>query len=129
MVFALAGAAFGGHLWLQVVCAGFATAGTALGLWQRRARPAVRVDDQGYAVLEHGREKLRVAWSEVKRVRAEAAEFACYVDCGDPKRNLLVPPERGWGFRFERSRELYTRIIDAVTDRVELVQKLEEPPK
>jgi hypothetical protein len=129
VAFATAGAVFGGQLWLQIACGALAMAGTALGLWQRNARPAVRVDDQGYAVLEHGREKLRVAWSEVKRVRAEAAEFACYVDCGDPERNLLVPPARGFGFRFERAKELYARIVDAVTDRVELVERLEGPAK
>jgi len=126
---ALAGAIFGGPLGVQLACGLLGAAGVAFGLWQRRARPALRVDAEGYTVLEHGREKLRVRWSEVVRVRAEPSEFACYVDCGDPARNLLVPPARGFGFRFERSRELYARILDAVTDRVELVKRLDEAPQ
>lgn len=42
-----------------------------------------------------------------------------------PSRNLLVPPERGYGFHFERADALYARILDAVTDRVELVPRLD----
>jgi hypothetical protein len=87
----------------------------------------VIIDENGYAVSERGREKLRVAWTEVKQVKADAAEHAVYVDCGDPARNLLVPPRRGFGFTFERTEELYARILDAVPDRVELVPRLDAP--
>jgi hypothetical protein len=99
-----------------------------------RARAAVVLDETGYTVEEHGREKLRVAWSEVVRVRADAEEKAAYVDCGDRARNLLIPPRRGYGFRFERSDALYARVLEAVPDKVVLVPRLDapavpEPPK
>lgn len=102
------------------------TAVVAALLW--RARPALVVDEAGYAVWEGGREKLRVAWHEVLRVRCDDAESACYVDCGDPPRNLLVPPKRGYGFRFAKQRELYERIRAAVgAERLEMVNKLDQP--
>jgi hypothetical protein len=129
VILGAAGATLGGELWMRIACGVLALGAAAVGFWQHRSRPALVVDDQGYSVMENGREKLRVLWSEVVRVRADAAEFACYVDCGDPARNLLVPPARGFGFRFERSRELYARIVDTVTDKVELVPRLDVPPE
>ena len=111
---------------MKAVAGAFAIAATGATLWFRRARPELVVDETGYSVLEHGREKLRVGWSEVLKVRADASEHACYVDCGDPARNLLVPPRRGWGFHFQRSNELYARILDAVPSSiVELVPRLD----
>jgi hypothetical protein len=116
---------------LRVACGVLALATVGIWLLLRRARPEVVVDERGYAVQEFGREKLRVGWSEVQKVRADPAEHALYVDCGDPARNLLVPPRRGWGFHFPRARELYARIVDAVGDKVELVERLDPrtPPK
>ena len=128
VVFAAAGVGFAGVWWVRVACGGFALLAAGLGFWQHRARPSVVIDGEGYAVEEYGKEKLRVAWREVVRVRADAAEHACYVDCGDATRNLLVPPRRGYGFHFERARELYARILDAVPDKVELVPRLDAPP-
>jgi hypothetical protein len=126
VVFALVGVALAPPLAFKLISGAFALAGTAGALWQRRTRPELLVDASGYAVREHGREKLRVAWSEVTRVRADAAEMACYVDCGDPARNLLVPPAHGWGFRFDRSDLLYARILDAVpSEKIELVPRLD----
>lgn len=125
IVFAIGGAGLSPGLTLRLICGAFALLAGGLMYWQRRARPAVIVDETGYAVEENGREKLRVKWTEVVKVRADAAEHACYVDCGDPSRNLLVPPERGYGFHFERADALYARILDAVTDRVELVPRLD----
>ena len=125
VVFALVGAGLSPGFWLRLACGGFALLAAGIGIWQKRARAQVVIDEAGYAVEEHGREKLRVAWSEVVEVRADAAEHACYVDCGDPQRNLLVPPERGYGFHFERADQLYARILDAVTDKVKLVERLE----
>ena len=91
-----------------------------------RLRPTLLVDDDGYAIWERGREKLRVSWSEVKSVRADAEEQALYVDCGDPARNLLVPPRRGYGFRFERQAELYFDVLARVgPERTEMVNKLD----
>ncbi len=66
---------------------------------------------EGYAVEEHGREKLRVPWREVVKVRADGAEQALYIDVGDPSRNLLVPPRRGYGFRFDRADELFQHVL------------------
>jgi hypothetical protein len=126
VLFALGGAVAAPSIALKVVSTLFAVAGAAVAVWQQRTRPEVVVDGEGYAVLERGREKLRVGWSEVNKVRADASEKACYVDCGDPARNLLVPPRRGWGFRFQRSDELYARILDAVPgDKIELVPRLD----
>jgi hypothetical protein len=126
ILFALGGAAFAPSLALKAVSAAFALAGAGVTWWQRRAQLTLALDGEGYAVLERGREKLRVRWSEVQRVFADASEFACYVDCGDRARNLLVPPARGFGFRFERSDALYARILDAVpTEKIELVPRLD----
>jgi hypothetical protein len=114
--------------WLpRALCLAFALAALAAAILQRRGRPSLLLDDDGYAVVEHGREKLRVAWSEVRRVRADAAEQALYVDCGDPARNLLVPPRRGYGFRFQRSDELFRRVLAAVPEKVESVARLDAP--
>ena len=126
ILFAIAGAIFAPSLALKLVSVGFVVAGAAVAVFQRRAQFVLAVDGTGYAVVQGGQEKLRVAWSEVVKVRADASEKACYVDCGDPARNLLVPPARGYGFRFKRSDVLYARILDAVpADRIELVPRLD----
>ena len=120
-------AVFASNPIVQIVSAAIAlvTAIIAAVLW--RARPSLLLDERGYAVWEGGREKLRVGWDEVKRVRCDQAEHACYVDCGEPARNLLVPPRRGYGFRFERQAELYAQVIAAVgADRLEMVKKLDQ---
>jgi hypothetical protein len=133
LVIAFAGAALADATWLRLFCGGFGL--LTLGLWLvlRRAQPSVVVDESGYAVEEFGREKLRVAWSDVIKVKADPSEHALYVDCGDPAKNLLVPPARGWGFRFPRAPELYARVLAAVPDKVELVERLDPktppPPK
>ena len=134
VVFALSGAAFAGPLWVRLLCATFAVLTAGMAVWQKRAAPALILDESGYAVEEHGREKLRVAWSEVKQVRADEAERALYVDCGDPTRNLLLPPRRGYGFRFERAERAYAAILAAVPgDKVLRVARLDNqqlpPPK
>jgi hypothetical protein len=125
LAIALAGAVLADAMWLRLFCGGFGV--LTLGLWLvlRRAQPCVVLDEQGYAVEEFGKEKLRVAWSDVVRVRADPSEHAVYVDCGDPAKNLLVPPSRGWGFRFPRARELYARIVGYVPDKVEVVERLD----
>ena len=122
---AVAGAAVATALWARIVCG--AVAGLALlAVWlQGHSKPALLIDEEGYAVEEHGREKLRVRWSEVVKVRADGAEKALYIDVGDPARNLLVPSRRGYGFRFDRADELFQRILDRVpADKVEAVARL-----
>jgi hypothetical protein len=129
ILFVLGAAVLVDQLWMRVGCGVFAVLGAAVIVWQRRAHPEVLVDEQGYAVCEYGREKLRVAWSEVKRVRADRAEHAVYVDCGEPARNLLVPPRRGFGFRFARAAELYAKILDRVpAEKIEMVARLDARP-
>jgi hypothetical protein len=62
----------------------------------------------------------------VQAVRVERREHALYVDCGDPGRNLLVPPARGFGFRFAEQEALCARVLAAVpAERVHEVERLE----
>lgn len=129
VVFALSGVVFSHAWWARAICLGLAVATTAVALVQRRRRATVIIDADGYAVEERGREKLRVAWSEVRRVRAVPAEQALYVDCGDRARNLLVPPPHGYAFAFQGGDRLYQRIIAAVPDRLELSARLEPAPE
>jgi hypothetical protein len=110
----------------RLLAAWFALLGAAAWLWQRRERPVLLVDDDGWAIEQRGREKLRVHWSEVQAVRVERREHALYVDCGDPGRNLLVPPRRGFGFRFAEQEALCARVLASVpAERVQEVERLE----
>jgi hypothetical protein len=118
LAFALAGAVIADRGWMRMVALGAAAATAAAAVFVRLRRPVVVLDDRGYAVTEGGREKLRVEWSEVKEVRVDPTEHAAYVDCGDPKRNLLVPPRRGYAFTFSQSDRLYQRITESVPDRL-----------
>lgn len=113
-------------LWARVGAALFALVGAAAFAWQERHRPTLVVDDAGYAVEQLGREKLRVAWSEVKTVRIDRRESALYIDCGDKARNLLVPPRRGWGFHFADAERLCARVVAALPgDRVVEVERID----
>ena len=109
----------------------FCLAGAALVavLWVlgQRTRPALLVDGEGYRVMERGREKLRVAWREVSSARAVPAEQAMYLDCGDPARNLLLPPRRGFGFRFDRQDQLYVIVARLVAGKLRVVASLDRP--
>lgn len=94
-------------------------------LYQRRLAPEVRVGPDGYRVIVAGRERFRVAWADVVRVRAERGEPTVYVETGDPGRNLFVPP-RGYGFRFENADELCRRVLAAVGEsRTEFVDRID----
>lgn len=84
------------------------------GIVQWMMRPVLRLDDEGYAIEQRGRDKLRVRWSEVVRVRVDRSESAVYVDCGDKARNLFVPPRRGYGFRFADAERVCARVLAAV---------------
>jgi hypothetical protein len=127
-LFALLGAVVAGGA-LRATCLAFAGLSVAAAVYQARSRPCLLVDEHGYAVVEHRREKLRVAWSEARRILADVEEHALYVDVGDPARNLLVPPARGFGFRFERAPELFARIVAARPDIVKQVARLTGPPE
>ncbi len=100
IVLALAAAAAAHALPAKLLAGFFALLGVVAWRWQERHRPTLLLDDDGYAIEQEGKEKLRVAWSEVHKVRIDKRESAVYVDCGDKARNLFVPPGRGYGFRF-----------------------------
>jgi hypothetical protein len=123
------GAVVSESVWARLVCVAVAMV-TLVAAWlQGRARPALILDEDGYAVEEHGREKLRVKWSEVVHVRVDGAEHALYVDVGDASRNLLVPPRRGYGFRFANAERLFRRVLAQVPEeKVEAVTRLEQSP-
>ena len=110
----------------RAVAGVFAALGGVGWGWQERHRPTLVLDDTGYAIEQRGREKLRVAWSEVQKVRVDRRESALYVDCGDKARNLFVPPARGWGFRFADAEAACARVLAAVpAERVEEVERFD----
>jgi hypothetical protein len=98
-------------------------------LWgvSRMRRPELVVDEQGYRVEEGRREKLRVGFAEVKRVRAVPQEQAMYLDCGDPARNLLLPTRHGFGFRFARQGALYALLARSLDGKIEIAETLLPP--
>ena len=96
--------------------------------WMRLSARTLLLDDAGYAIEQDGKEKLRVAWSEVQKVRIDRGESAIYVDCGDKARNLFVPPRRGYGFRFADAEAACARVLAAVpADRVVEVERIDVP--
>jgi hypothetical protein len=97
-----------------------------IALLQARLQPVLVLDDEGYSIEQGGKLRFTVSWREVKAVRAEPRERALYIDCGDPARNLLVPPARGYGFRFADTQVLYQRVLAAVGDRVQQVERLDD---
>jgi hypothetical protein len=101
--------------------------GIAYGMQWARPRFVV-ADDDGYAVVVQRAERFRVRWTEVQKVRHEPKEPAVYVDCGEPARNLLVPPRRGFGFHVTDAATLCARVLASVpADKVETVERLEKP--
>ncbi len=105
------------------IAAGLVAAGW---IWTQLSARTLVLDDDGYAIEAWGRERLRVHWREVERVRHEPKESALYVDCGDKARNLLVPPARGWGFRFADAAGLCARVLASVpAGRVVEVERLD----
>jgi hypothetical protein len=98
----------------RVMAGVFALLGIAAWLWQERHRPTLVLDEDGYAIEQLGREKLRVKWAEVRSVRIDRGETAIYLDCGDKARNLFVPPRRGYGFRFADAATACARVLAAV---------------
>lgn len=120
-------ALFGGHAFRLDALAAAAAEVAALG-WMRRSARTLVLDDDGYAIEAHGRESLRVRWAEVTRVRHDPGEQAVYVDCGNPARNLLIPPARGFGFHVVGAAEATARVLASVPPaRIEVVERLEAP--
>ena len=120
-------AAFAAHaLPARLIAGFFALLGVVAWLWQERHRPTLVLDDAGYAIEQEGKEKLRVAWSEVQKVRLDRRENAVYLDCGDKARNLFVPPSRGYGFRFADAATVCARVVAAVpAERVVEVERID----
>ncbi len=128
IVMALGAAAAAHATPARLIAAFFALLGGFATFWQERHRPTLVLDDAGYAIEQQGREKLRVAWSEVHTVRWDKRESAVYVDCGDKGRNLFVPPRRGYGFRFADAEAVCARVVAAVpADRVVEVERIDVP--
>jgi len=126
IVLALAAAAAAHALPARLMAAFFAVLGVLAWWWQERHRPTLLLDEAGYAIEQSGKEKLRVAWSEVQKVRIDRKESAVYVDCGDKARNLFVPPGRGYGFRFAGAEAVCARVLAAVpADRVVEVERFD----
>lgn len=126
IVLAVGGALAAHGLTARLVAGFFALLGVGAWLWQERHRPTLVLDDEGYAIEQQGREKLRVRWSEVQKVRFDKREGAVYVDCGDKARNLFVPPRAGYGFRFADSAAACARVVAAVpADRVVEVERID----
>lgn len=124
VVAAVAGAVAHGPLRIAALGAVVAFAGAFWAM--RRAGRTLVLDDTGYAVEAGGRERFRVAWSEVARVRHEPREHAVYVDCGDKTRNLFIPPPRGFGFRFSDAAAATARVLASVPpERIETVERIE----
>jgi hypothetical protein len=98
-----------------------------VGAWAMRlSRLVLRLDDDGWAIEQRGRERVRVKWSDVQRVRIDKRESALYVDCGDKARNLLVPPRRGYGFRFADAPTICARVLATVpAERVVEVERID----
>ena len=88
---------------------------------------AVVVDDAGYAVTSRGREKFRVAWSEVVRVVASPSTQTCFIDAGTPARSLLVPGDGAPApYAIERRADLFALVVAHVgPDAIETVETLE----
>ena len=93
-----------------------------------RRRPVLILDDAGYRVQVGSRERFRVRWDEVHRVLRDRSEGAVYLDCGDGKRNLLVPPAAGFAFTFSDRVGLVERILTRVGDKVQDVERLDKLP-
>lgn len=121
-------AALGPSLLWQVASGGAALA-VLLASWAvSRRRPVLILDEIGYRVEVAGHERFRVQWTEVRRVLHDRSEAALYVDCGDGRRNLLVPPVAGFAFTFTDRARLVERILLRVGDKAEEVERLDKRP-
>ncbi len=119
-------AALGPSLVWQIVSGGAALA-VLLATWAvGKRRPILIVDDAGYRVEVAGNERFRVLWSEVRRVLHDRSEAAVYVDCGDGRRNLLVPPAAGFAFTFSDRERLVQGILARLGDKIQEVDRLDK---
>ncbi|MBL9004894.1 MAG: hypothetical protein JNJ46_11655 [Myxococcales bacterium] len=115
-------------VWLRVSAALSALLLLALHQWSRRKQPQLVLDDHGYSVEVAGVSRFSVPWSAVTRVLHDPSEQALYLDCGDPGRNLLLPPRAGFAFTFSQRDALYARLLQHIGDRAEIVARLDQPP-
>lgn len=122
-------AAVAPSLLMRCVSGGVALALLILTWAVGRQRPVLLLSDTGYRVEVAGRERFRVAWNEVHRVLRDRGEAALYLDCGDGKRNLLVPPATGFAFTFTSRALLVERILSHVGDRVQDVDRFDKLPQ
>ena len=121
-------AVLGPSLWWRGLSGAVALALLLLNWVVGRRRPVLIVDDAGYRVEVAGGERFRVGWDEVHRVLRDREEAALYLDCGDGKRNLLVPPAAGFAFTFSDRDRLVERILARVGDKVQDVERFDKLP-
>lgn len=89
-------------------------------------RAVLEIHDQLFRVAVRDKSRFAVKWEEITVARAVPDEHAMYVECGEPQRNLLLP-ERGYGFQFERQKELYDLLAQILADRLTVVAALSPP--
>ena len=65
-----------------------------------------------------------MAWTEVKRVQAMPDEKVMHLDCGDPARNLLLPPQFGHGYTYDKQVQLYAVLAAVFAGHIEVNDKL-----
>lgn len=118
-------AAFATQRWLRLLSFVFVVGLVGCAAVWRRYRPVLVVAPEGYAVESAGRRRFSVTWSAVRHVRHDPAERALYLDCGEPARNLLLPPLSGYAFSFARRDALYELLLSYVGDRAEVVARLD----
>lgn len=99
-------------------------------LWLRGGRPVLVVSDTAYRVEARGVVRFDVPFSQVKKALHDASEQALYLDCGERKHNLLLPPRAGFSFTFSDRDRLYQRLLSALRTYsvpIEAVARLELP--
>lgn len=99
-------------------------------LWLRGGRPVLVVSAAGYRVEARGVVRFAVPFSQVKKALHDESEQALYLDCGERKHNLLLPPRAGFSFTFSDRDRLYERLLSALRTYsvpIEVVARLELP--
>lgn len=111
--------------WARLAGAGAALLILGAQFILRARRPTLVIDAGGYRVEVGGRARFSVRWEEVQRVLRDAAEEAMYIDCGDPRRNLLLPPRAGFAFTFTQRERLYALLNSLVGGRAQDVPRFD----
>lgn len=111
--------------WARLAGAGAALLLLAAQFLLRARRPVLVIDAGGYRVEVAGRARFSVRWEEVQRVLRDDSEQAMYIDCGDRRRNLLLPPRAGFAFTFTQRERLYSLLNALVGGRAQDVPRFD----